>query len=362
MKSLPRVAIVGAGITGCTIAWKIRQGLGFNVDLYERRDDILLETTAGTSNRFHYGYQYALSDETAKTLRDYHQPFKAVYGQCVLASSNYYGIAANSQLSTLHYLNFCARCHLPIHLERPDGIFTDNVLLSLLSVEKSLGPDILRRLCWQKLQDHGINVIFAMATPAMLRSYDYVISTVYGNPNLLADSSRQEDYHFGLCEMIVVKLPASYRGISAMIVYGPFMTVDVLGDSVYHVLYHGFHGIHHVNVGKFPAIPYDYQPFLYRFTTASQLRGLTKAELALREAESFFHGIRGAQHIASNFVIRVQALNDVKNAVRRTSITEIKQGWFRIAASKLSACVAIADKMIFRLQQKEAGRFFAPSG
>ena len=84
MKSLPRVAIVGAGITGCTIAWKIRQALGFDVDLYERRDDILLETTAGTSNRFHYGYQYALSDETAKTLRDYHQPFKAVYGQCVL--------------------------------------------------------------------------------------------------------------------------------------------------------------------------------------------------------------------------------------------------------------------------------------
>ena len=88
----------------------------------------------------------------------------------------------------------------------------------------------------------------------------------------------------------------------------------------------------------------------------------SKAELALREAELFFHGIRGAPHIASNFVIRVQALNDVKNAVRRTSITEIKQGWFRIAASKLSACVAIADKIIFRLQQQEAGRFFAPSG
>ena len=111
----------------------------------------------------------------------------------------------------------------------------------------------------------------------MLCSYDYVISTVYGNPNLLADFSRQEDYHFGLCEMIVVKLPARYRGISAMIVYGPFMTVDVLGDSGYHVLYHGFHGIHHVNVGKFPVIPDDYQPFLYRFTPASQLRGLTKS-------------------------------------------------------------------------------------
>ena len=47
----PQVAVVGAGIIGCTIAWKIRQALGFDVDLYERRDDILLETTAGTQYR-----------------------------------------------------------------------------------------------------------------------------------------------------------------------------------------------------------------------------------------------------------------------------------------------------------------------
>ena len=51
LKSTPRVAVIGAGVIGCTVAWRTRQALGFEVDVYEHRDDILLETTAGTSNR-----------------------------------------------------------------------------------------------------------------------------------------------------------------------------------------------------------------------------------------------------------------------------------------------------------------------
>lgn len=358
----PRVAVVGAGIIGCTVAWKIRRALGFDVDLYERRDDILLETTAGTSNRFHRGYQYALSDETARALRDDHRRFEAVYGACAMASANYYGIAADSQLSCLDYLRFCARCRLPVRPEKPAGIFTDHVLLSLLSAEKSLDLDVLRRLCRQKLEEHGVNVVFATATPALLRGYDYVVSAVYGNPNLLVEPARQDDHHFGLCEMMVVELPERYRGISAMIVYGRFMTVDVLHDTGHHVLYCGSHGLHRANVGKFPEVPDAYRPLLYRSTPAEQLRGPSKADLALRAAATYFRGMREARHVASTFVVRVQAPNDVAHAVRRTSVSEIRDGWFRITAAKISACVTVADRMVALLREKETGRIFAASG
>jgi len=358
----PKVAVVGAGIVGCTVAWKIRRALGFDVDLYERRDDILLETTAGTSNRFHRGYQYALSDETARTLRDDHHRFEAVYGPCVMASANYYGIAADSRLSCLDYLRFCARCRLPVRPEKPAGIFTGRVLLSLLSAEKSLDLDALRRLCRQTLEAHGVNLVFATATPALLREYDYVVSAVYGNPNLLADPARRDDHHFGLCEMMVVQLPDRYRGISAMIVYGQFMTVDVLRDTGYHVLYCGTHGAHRANVGKFAEVPDAYRPLLYRATPAEQLGGLSRAELALRAAATYFRGMREARHVASTFVVRVQAPTDVANAVRRTSVREIGDGWFGISAAKISACVTVADRTISLLRQKETGRIFAASG
>ena len=351
--------MIGAGVIGCTVAWRIRQALGFDVDVYERRHDILLETSAGTSNRFHYGYQYVLSAETATSLRGYQQRFKDVYGACVTPSANYYGVADRSAISPAQYLDFCARCDLPLELKRPAGVFTDHVRLSLLSQENSIDPETLRGLCRQQLQDCGVNVMFATASPSMLDSYDYVISAVYGNPNLLRDASRLQDYNFSLCEMILVELPGDYAGLSAMIVYGPFMTVDVLGTTGNHVLYHADHGVHRVNVAPFADVPAVYQPFLYRFTPACELDGLTRAAPALHEARRYFTGLDEARHIASNFVVRVQAPGDVQNAVRRTTIEKIQPGWFSISASKLSACVSIADTMIELLRREDSGRRIA---
>jgi hypothetical protein len=360
LRSTPRVAVIGAGVIGCTVAWRIREALGFDVDLYERRHDILLETSAGTSNRFHYGYQYALSAETATSLREYHQQFKEVYGPCIVPSANYYGVADRSTISPAQYLDFCARCDLPIESKRPAGVFTDHVLLSLLSQEKSLDPESLRQLCWQKLEDSGVRVIFATASRSMLDAYDHVISAVYGNPNLLHDPSRQQDHYFTLCEMMMVELPRDYAGLSAMIVYGPFMTVDVLGTTGNHVLYHGDHGVHHVNVGRFADVPAVYRPYLYRFTPARQLDGLSRAALALHDAGRYFEGLAQARHIASNFVVRVQAPSHVRNAIRRSNIQEVRPGWFSITASKLSASVSIADTMIGLLRRQGAGRWAAP--
>jgi hypothetical protein len=358
-RSTLRIAIIGAGVVGCTLAWKLRASLQCEVDLFERRDDILLETTAGTSNRLHYGYQYALSDETARTLSGYHHQFAAVYGDCVTASANYYGIAADSELSCLQYLNFCARCQLPVQPAEPAAIFTDRVLRSLLSAERSIDVTALRRICWQKLTGHGVNVFFSKVSPAMLQGYDYVISTVYADPNLLADAVQRADFHFGLCEMMVVKLPERYREISAMIVYGRFMTVDVLHGTDYHVLYCGTHGMLGAQVGKFPVVPDAYRSLLYRTTPAAELRGRTRAALALRAAGRYFQGLEVAEHIASSFVIRVQSPSDVPNAVRRTTLSELKDSWFSISASKISSCVTIADQMIDLIRRREAGRMVA---
>jgi hypothetical protein len=358
--SVPRVAVVGAGIVGCTVAWRIRQSLGFDVDVYERRDDILLETSAGTSNRFHYGYQYALSAETAISLRDYHQQFERVYGACIMPSANYYGVADDSVISPAQYLEFCARCDLPLEPKRPARVFTDRVLLSLLSRERSLDPELLRELCRQKLQELGVRVVVADATRSMLDAYDYVISAVYSNPNLLRETSGHQDYDFSLCEMMTVELPADYAGLSAMIVYGPFLTIDVLGRGGNHVLYHGEHGVHHVNVGPFADVPAAYRSLLYRFTPADDLVGLTHASSALHDAGRYFQGLDRARHVGSNFVVRVQAPTDVRTAVRRTTIQEIQPGWFSVSASKLSACVSIADRMIGLLQRQGPHRRSSP--
>ena len=356
VSSTPCVAVIGGGVVGCTVAWRIRQALGYEVDLYERRDDLLLETSAGTSNRFHRGYQYVRSAETAASLRSYHERFEQVYGRCIVPSANYYGVADDSVISPADYLDFCARCDLPVERDRPDGVFTGRVALSVLSEERSLDPETLRALCRQKLREWDVTIVHAEATRPLLEGYDHVISAVYSNPNLLRHPSEQQEYHFSLCEMVLVELPKQYARRSAMIVYGPFMTVDVMGSTGHHVLYHGDHGVHHVNVGRFADVPADYQPFLYRYTPAQELHGLSRAPLALDAASQYFAGMDEARHIASSFVVRVQAPTHVKDAVRRTTIEEIQWGWFSITASKLSASATIADTMVELLQRQDAPR------
>ena len=226
----------------------------------------------------------------------------------------------------------------------------------MLSEERSLDPAVLRDLCRQKLREWDVTIIHAEASRATLEGYDYVISAVYSNPNLLRHHSEQQEHHFSLCEMVLVELPGQYAGRSAMVVYGPFMTVDVLGSTGHHVLYHGDHGVHHVNVGRFADVPADYRPFLYRCTPAHELDGLTRAPLALGAASRYFTGMDEARHIASSFVVRVQTPAHVEDAVRRTTIEAIEPGWFSITASKLSASAPIADTMLELLRRADAPR------
>lgn len=230
------------------------------------------------------------------------------------------------------------------------------MVLSVLSEERSLDPATLRELCRQQLREWDVTVVHAEASRSLLDGYDHVIAAVYSNPNLLRRPTEQLDHHFSVCEMVLVELLMQYARRSAMIVYGPYMTVDVLGSTGNHVLYHGEHGVHHVNVGCFADVPAAYEPFLYRYTPAHELGGLSQAPLALAAASRYFAGMDEARHIASSFVVRVQAPTDVVDAVRRTTIEEIRRGWFSVNASKLSACASIADTLIGLLQTRAAPR------
>ena len=60
----PRVAVVGGGIFGCTTAWKLAKN-GYEVDLFEKNDDIITQASSINQYRLHRGYHYPRSKETA---------------------------------------------------------------------------------------------------------------------------------------------------------------------------------------------------------------------------------------------------------------------------------------------------------
>ena len=354
LRSTPRVAVIGAGVIGCTVAWRIRQALGFDVDLYERRHDILLETSAGTSNRLHYGYQYARSAETATSLREYHQQFQEVYGPCIVPSANYYGVADDSAISPAQYLDFCDRCDLPLEPKRPPGVFTDRVLLSAAvpgavprpGVAARALPAEAARLRRAGDRRHRLTIHARRLRPrdlGGLRQPQPAARTLPAAGPLL-QRVRDDDGRAPACLRRAqrddrVRPVHDHRRARNDRPPRPLPRRPRRSPRQ--------RGPVRRRARRLPAVPVPVHP--RRRPRRSHPAPMSPSAQARR----YFAGLDQARHVASNFVVRVQAPNDVENAVRRTTIHEVRPGWFSISASKLSACVSIADTMTGLLQRDD---------
>ena len=68
MSDFPRVAIVGAGIFGCTSAIRLASN-SHNCVLFEAKSDIMQAASRVNQYRFHRGYHYPRGKETVNQLR-----------------------------------------------------------------------------------------------------------------------------------------------------------------------------------------------------------------------------------------------------------------------------------------------------
>ena len=113
-----RIAVVGAGFFGCTIALILSKR--FEVDLYERKPDIMNEASMCNQFRFHLGYHYPRSVKTVNEIKRSNKEFIKFYGKDIFGDTiNYYGVVRNK--SFIHYdkyINFL------IVKNRPKPFFT----------------------------------------------------------------------------------------------------------------------------------------------------------------------------------------------------------------------------------------------
>ena len=96
MNKRKKVAVVGAGIFGCTIALVLSKK--FDVDLYERKSDILNERSMCNQFRFHEGYHYPRSQKTVNEIKKSNKSFERFYGINILKKTkNFYAVAKKKQ-------------------------------------------------------------------------------------------------------------------------------------------------------------------------------------------------------------------------------------------------------------------------
>ena len=342
-----RIAVVGGGIFGSTTAWMMGEE-GYDVDLFEKNDDLITQASYVNQYRLHRGYHYPRSKDTAQSSIWGEESFLREYGKAIVNGDieHYYCISKHDSLVTSEqYKLFLDEMNLPYE-EKTLDIIQKNVVDLVVRVDEFLfNPDKLKKICWDKLKRHDVDVnLNTKFNVDDLENYDYVINSTYANMNYLLEPSKHKDYQFELCEKPVIKLPEEYKNKSVVIMDGPFMCIDPLGDTDYHVMGNVVHAIHNTNVGKFPVYDSRYDELLNKGIVKNPQ--ITNINKFVESAKKFFVGMDKIEHIGSMFTIRTVLPNRDKDDARPTLVEKPTNKTFNLFSGKIGTCVSSAEEIM----------------
>jgi catechol 2,3-dioxygenase-like lactoylglutathione lyase family enzyme len=317
-----RVAVVGGGIFGCTIAVDLARA-GVKVDLFEKRSDIIEGATARCQARLHSGYHYPRSDTTAASARDAAPEFMSRYPTAIRRERHHYVIAADSKVSADEYLAFCDRLGLPYEVVEPPQVHHAQVCVRV--PEAFVDVSTLRRLVRRDLAQADVVLNFGEHVHGPVLGYDLTIYATYGQP-----WSRPLRYE--LCEVALVEV-ARYQGQSFVVLDGDHVSLDPYGRV--HALYDVANSVH--DVSDDPARIIYPQRRVSRYEvmlkTASQhLRGLE------------LHGQGLAIYHRSMFAIRA-VLPDVDATDERPTLIERDGNVVSVLSGKICTAVTTARRV-----------------
>ncbi len=342
-----RIAVVGAGIFGATIAWNLAEA-GHAVTLFERENDILCGASFVNQYRLHRGYHYPRSRETALLSKQEETAFERVYAEAVVReNAHFYAIAREHSLSSA---NACTRmwteCGLEFEEETP-VVLDSRMLEACYRVREALfDPFVLKRLAWEKLRAHKVRVVLGKAaSDADLSMFDLSVVATYAMNNAFAQSDKagQRPYQFEVCEKPVLELPDAFRGQSVVVLDGPFMCIDPLARSGQFVMGNVVHAIHATNIGLFPEIPERIRPLINRGVIEKP--PVSNIEKFLDSASAFFPRIKKARHVGSMFTVRTVLPYREHDDYRPTTVERVSDRVVKVFSGKIGTCVGVAEQV-----------------
>ena len=125
---------------------------------------------------------------------------------------------------------------------------------------------------------------------------------------------------------------------------GPFMCIDPLGDTDYHVMGNVVHAIHNRNISNFPDLPARYKKILNN-GIVKDCKEVTKIEDFMKTFDFFFGDVK-CEHIGSMFTIRtVLSYRDYDDA-RPTLVNKENDKVFSIFSGKIGTCVEASNQLV----------------
>lgn len=331
-----KVAVIGAGIFGCTVAVDLARA-GIDVTLVEQRMGILEGATARCQARLHSGYHYPRSDTTAKQAHDGATEFAARYPDAITRARNhYYVIAPDSKTTPEEYLAFCDRNGLPYEIvEKPPEVHAADLVVRV--PEAFVDVAVLRRQLYGDLVRAGVHQILS-TTVELTRDYDMTIWATYGRP-------WHQPLQYELCEVVLLEL-GRYGRDSFVVVDGEFTSLDPLGHTF--ALYDVNHSVHTRVVATEPDVPEGYEELIMSLgpvkTPLSRYPQMT--ESAGRFLRNLDPGGRGVSiYHGSWFAVRA-VLPNVDGTDERPTLIHYGDKSISILSGKICTAVSTAREVV----------------
>ena len=341
-----RIAIVGGGIFGITAS--IILAKNHQVELFEKNNELLQSASGSNQYRIHRGYHYPRSPDTVNDIIESESSFKEIFSDAMLTDfEHYYCIAKeNSLTSAKQFLDFCNKFQLEYTPSQLQFMNKDSIELCIRVKESVYDPEKLRQVCWKKLKDQNVKIHLSnKVSDDLFEKFDRVVICAYTGINQLLKQypTQQNEYQFELCEKPVVKLPESFKNKSVVIMDGPFMCIDPLGNTGLHLLCNVVHEIHQTNIGKYPSINKKFVDLIDKGIVKNPSQ--TNFPKFVESTIDFIPEITKAKHVGSMFTYRAVPPRVEETDARPTIVKEINNKIVTLFSGKITTCVEAARKV-----------------
>ena len=341
-----KIAVIGGGIFGVTAAFRLAKN--HHVDLFEKNSDILMAASDVNQCRVHRGYHYPRSDSTVKGVLDANASFTEEFGDAIMNNTeNYYCIPKHNTITSAEqYIQFCKRNNLEYELSELDVIDKRSIDLCVKVKENLFDHSKLKRICCQKLLDSNVNIFLnKTATDEIFDRYDFVVICTYAEIGKLLKKfpKFQREYQFEVCEKVFVKMPTSFNNKSILIMDGPFMGIDPVGDTGMFIIGDVVHTVLQRMVGKQPEVDPKYVSLLDKGIIKNP--PISNFNLFIESGSQFMPEIKKAKYVGSSFCIKTTLAHVDETDERPTLINKINEKIVTVFSGKIPTCVEAAKEL-----------------
>ncbi len=344
------ICIVGAGIFGTTLALILSENKDFKIDLYEKNNDILSETSLKNQQRFHLGYHYPRSKKTILEIKDSSKDFNKFYGNKFYGNTkNIYAISKTK--SKLNFEEYCKKLNflgLKIKKKKFD-IFSDLVEESIITDEKILNYFKFKKIIKKKLiRVKNINLkLKKTISKKNLSEYDKVIVCTYSNNNILLSklgilNSKLKKKRYELVEKIVVKMPKELKKISTVILDGNFLNFDPYIGTNYHLLSVVKEAKIEITKKKFPNF-YNFKKRYLKYKFVKDEKN-SNFKNFIKFGKKFVPLLSKARYVSSAYVVRCVDISK-NNQNRNTSVQRYGNKIMTVFSGKWNNCVKVSKQI-----------------